>query len=75
MYRQFGIEFSRKAHDIVAFFWAPIDGDTVDFRPFIGLYQEKVQRLEDKRLQCVFMDKINYTAFITVFQSDGMEMT
>lgn len=61
--------FTRKAHDIIALFLAPIDLLHFDYYKFIIKYEKEANGFKEKKKECVFMDKMNYTAFNIVYDN------
>ena len=66
--RQFRIHFARKAHDIISPLLAPIDGQYFYYDNFIKAYDLVADDSKSNKIECLRMDKMNYTAFTTVYE-------
>ena len=61
--------FSGKTHDIIAVLLAPIDDNQVDYDQFIKSYNKEAQNLKNKKIVCVTINKMNYTAFNNLYSN------
>lgn len=60
---------ARKAHGSIAFLLNSIDGNDVNYKYFLDLYKDEAEHLVEERIPHIFIDKINYTAFISELEN------